>query len=56
MNFVITGSGQFVEIQGTAESEPFSGEQLDAMRALAVKGCDDLRQLQLQALAESDKK
>lgn len=50
MNFVITGSGQFVEIQGTAESEPFTGEQLDAMRALAVKGCDELRQLQVAAL------
>jgi len=31
LNLVMTGSGKFVEIQGTAEGEPFSGEQLDAL-------------------------
>lgn len=50
MNFVLTGSGAFVEVQGTAESEPFTSEQLDEMRALAVKGCADLTQLQCEAL------
>jgi len=50
MNFVLTGSGAFVEVQGTAESEPFTSEQLDEMRALAVKGCADLTQLQCQTL------
>lgn len=50
MNFVLTGSGAFVEVQGTAESEPFTSEQLDEMRALAVKGCADLTLLQCQAL------
>lgn len=50
MNFVLTGSGTFVEVQGTAESDPFTSEQLDEMRALAVKGCADLTQLQCQAL------
>lgn len=50
MNFVLTGSGAFVEVQGTAESEPFTSEQLDEMRALAIKGCADLTQLQCQAL------
>lgn len=50
MNFVLTGSGAFVEVQGTAESEPFTSEQLDEMRALAIKGCADLTLLQRQAL------
>ncbi|MEA3465420.1 MAG: ribonuclease PH [Thermodesulfobacteriota bacterium] len=50
MNFVLTGSGLFVEVQGTAESEPFSGEQLDALRVLAVKGCCDLTTMQQRAL------
>lgn len=49
MNFVVTGDGRFVEVQGTAEEEPFTAEELDAMRALAVKGCADLMQLQKQA-------
>lgn len=50
MNFVITGTGTFVEVQGTAESEPFTSEQLDEMRALAVKGCADLTLIQCKAL------
>lgn len=50
MNFVLTGSGAFVEVQGTAEAEPFTSEQLDEMRALAIKGCADLTKLQCQAL------
>lgn len=50
MNFVITGSGRFVEVQGTAEEEPFSLEELDAMRNLALKGCADLNEMQQQAL------
>lgn len=50
MNFVITGSGLFVEVQGTAEQQPFSAGQLDELRALAVKGCQELSALQRQAL------
>jgi len=50
MNFVITGSGKFVEVQGTAEEEPFSLEELDALRNLALKGCSQLTELQQQAL------
>lgn len=50
MNFVLTGSGAFVEVQGTAESEPFTSAQLDEMRSLALKGCSDLTLLQRQAL------
>ncbi len=38
MNFVITGSGRFIEVQGTAEHVPFDKKQLDEMSALAQKG------------------
>ncbi|HDR46390.1 MAG TPA: ribonuclease PH [Geoalkalibacter subterraneus] len=50
MNFVITSSGRFVEVQGTAEEEPFTADELDALRDLAMKGCADLTRLQQQAL------
>jgi ribonuclease PH len=50
MNFVITGSGRFVEVQGTAEEEPFSLAELDALRDLALAGCRDLAVLQSRAL------
>lgn len=50
MNFVITGSGCFVEVQGTAEEVPFSAAELDAMRDFALAGCNDLKQLQQAAL------
>ncbi|MEJ2199805.1 MAG: ribonuclease PH [Desulfuromonadaceae bacterium] len=46
MNFVITGSGLFVEVQGTAEEAPFSGAELDALRDLALGGCAELARLQ----------
>ncbi|MFO7577758.1 MAG: ribonuclease PH [Pelovirga sp.] len=51
MNFVITGAGHFVEVQGTAEADPFSVIELDQLRDLALKGCSDLRSLQQQVLA-----
>jgi ribonuclease PH len=50
MNYVITGSGDFVEVQGTAEERPFTLAQMDAMRQLALQGCQTLSQLQRQAL------
>lgn len=50
MNYVITGRGDFVEVQGTAEERPFTLEQMDAMRQLALDGCQKLTQLQNQAL------
>ncbi len=52
MNFVITGSGHFVEVQGTAEEAPFSQAELDQLRDLALQGCASLSRLQAQALAE----
>ncbi|PLX86651.1 MAG: ribonuclease PH [Desulfuromonas sp.] len=49
MNVVMTDDGRFVELQGTAEDEPFSEEQLTVMRRLAVKGCAELTALQQSA-------
>jgi len=55
-NFVLTGSGGLVEIQGTAEGAPFSEEQLTALLRLARKGIGELVELQKQAIASLDKK
>ena len=49
-NFVITGAGGIVEIQGTAEKEPFSEVQFMALLDLAKAGCVDLRAAQMAAL------
>ena len=46
MNIVMTGQGQFVEIQGTAEENPFSREESDALLDLAVDGIRQLIRLQ----------
>ncbi|MBT2868399.1 ribonuclease PH [Chromobacterium violaceum] len=51
MNVVMTGSGRFVEVQGTAEGEPFSEEEMAAMLALARKGIAELLAHQRQALS-----
>lgn len=51
LNVVMASNGGFVELQGTAEGEPFMPEQLSAMLALAKKGIDDLFALQNEALA-----
>ncbi len=45
-NFVMTGKGGIVEVQGTAEQEAFSQEQFDALMALAKRGIAELVQLQ----------
>jgi ribonuclease PH len=50
MNVVMTGSGQFVEVQGTAEGAPFSKTQLNTLLALAEKGLKDLHALQCKTL------
>lgn len=49
-NFVLTGAGGMVEIQGTAEGAPFSEDELAAMMALAKKGIGELLALQDQAV------
>ncbi|HPX60930.1 MAG TPA: ribonuclease PH [Deltaproteobacteria bacterium] len=46
MNFVMTSSGRFVEVQGTAEAEPFTVAQMDDMRDLAVSGISSLFEIQ----------
>jgi len=51
MNVVVTGDGRFVEVQGTAEREPFDRKQLDLLLDLALRGCEQLTQLQREALA-----
>ncbi len=51
MNVVCTGSGKFIELQGTAEREPFSREQMDEMLILAEKGINQLFEIQRRVLA-----
>lgn len=50
MNVVMTGSKKFVEVQGTAEEVPFDKEQLDRMLHLAMRGIEQLVDLQRQLL------
>ncbi|MER5453876.1 ribonuclease PH [Micromonospora sp. NPDC002389] len=50
MNVVCTGTGDFVEVQGTGEAGVFAREQLDALLDLAVAGCLDLAEAQRAAL------
>ena len=52
MNVVMTGDGRFVEVQGTAEGDPFDRALLDDLLTLATKGCADLTVLQQAALAD----
>ena len=50
MNVVMTADGGFVEIQGTAEGEPFTREAMNSMLDLAASGIKDLLALQIKAL------
>jgi ribonuclease PH len=50
MNVVCTGDGRFVEVQGTAEAEPFARDELNALLDLAAAGCAELAELQRKAL------
>jgi len=50
MNFVMTSGGCFVEIQGTAEAEPFTADEMDRMRSLAMQGGRALFEIQNEAL------
>ncbi len=52
MNIIRTDSGRYVEIQGTAESAPFSREQMTAMLELADSGIDRLVEIQRRALGD----
>jgi ribonuclease PH len=51
MNVVMTGDGRFVELQGTAEGDPFDRRELDELLELAEAGCAELTDLQRSALA-----
>jgi ribonuclease PH len=51
MNVVMTGDGRFIEVQGTAEGQPFDRSMLDSLLELAEKGCADLTKIQQEALA-----
>jgi ribonuclease PH len=53
LNVVATGSGRFVEVQGTAEQGTFGPDELAAMTSLALGGIAELVRLQEKALAEA---
>jgi len=52
MNVVMTDTGKFIEVQGTAEGHPFSEEEMNQMLALAKKGIGELGQMQQTALTD----
>jgi len=52
LNVVMDENGHFIEVQGTAEADPFTPEQLQQMLDLAGKGIDDLIKIQRMALAQ----
>ena len=54
MNVVCTGDGRFIEVQGTAEREPFSRSQMDELLALAGGGIATLVNLQKEALSRAE--
>ena len=51
MNVVVTGSGSFVEVQGTAEHAPFDRAELDSLLDLALAGTGELARVQAEVLA-----
>jgi ribonuclease PH len=53
MNVVCTGTGDFIEVQGTAEGQPFSRALLNSLLDLGVAGCAELTRLQTAALSGS---
>jgi len=50
MNIIMTGDGRFVEVQGTAETEPFSQESLSGLVSLASRGITELTSIQKKSL------
>jgi ribonuclease PH len=51
MNVVMTETGGFVEVQGTAEGAPYTQDELNSMLALAKKGIEELTAIQKASLA-----
>lgn len=56
MNVVMTGSGKFVEVQGTGEEAPFTREELNSLLALAETGIADLIKKQKEAIGSAAEK
>ena len=54
MNVVVTGEGEFVEVQGTGEGGTFASAQLQALTDLALAGTREITRLQSQALEGRD--
>ncbi len=54
MNIVCTSEGRFIELQGTAEGEPFSREQMDALLALGMRGIEELLETQRAVIAQCE--
>lgn len=53
MNIICTGDGRFIEVQGTAEGEPFTQEQMDQLLVLATRGIAQLIRVQRETLANT---
>jgi len=51
MNFVMTGSGKFIEVQGTAEAAPFTRKQMERMAEIAHSGIKELFKAQKKVIA-----
>lgn len=51
MNFVMTGSGKFIEVQGTAETSPFTKKQMERMAEIAQQGITELLKAQKKVIA-----
>ncbi|MGH8527850.1 MAG: ribonuclease PH, partial [Gammaproteobacteria bacterium] len=51
MNFVMTGSGKFIEVQGTAENSPFTKKQMERMAEIAQRGIKELLMSQKKVVA-----
>jgi ribonuclease PH len=54
MNVVCTGDGRYIEVQGTAEREPFSREQMESLLGLAAQGIQTLATIQREAIARAN--
>ena len=54
MNIICTGDGRFIEVQGTAEREPFTQAQMDQLLALATRGVEQLIRIQRETLANAN--
>src|SRR6185503_8843542 len=54
MNVVCTGDGRFIELQGTAEREPFSRSQMDELVALASRGIETLIAIQKKIISDTE--